>query len=323
MDLSVVVVSHNVRPHLKACLESVREAFAHANFEAEALVVDNASDDGSQELVRSAFPEVRLVANPSNSGYGAACNQGASSSTGEYLLFLNADTAPFPESIDRLHSWLRSRPGFAIAGPRLENGEGRSQRSIRRFPAPGLWLVEGSILERAAPFERVLNWYRPLVEGDGEDLEVDWLEGACLLVRREAFFEVGGFDERFFLYCEELDLCRSLRGAGWNVGYSPSAVVAHLGGASSSQNPAVSRAHFIRSKAVYAAKVWGPGFGGFCAAYHLAAISAELTIQACKLLIPLPGWHRRAAAAVSLLRTIRELFPTGSPGLGFAEPGRD
>lgn len=227
MDMAAVVVNYNTRDLLRSCLESVREEGI-----AEVVVVDNASTDGSPGMVRSEHPGARLIANRHNPGYGGGANQGIAACSAPYVLLLNSDTLLGPGSAARLAGWLDRHPRCAVAGPRLLNPDGTLQSSCFPWLTPFNVLALNTWLNRAV---RLLPRFRPTWRGtparDGH-----WVKGAALAIRREAFDAVGGFDESYFMYAEELDLCLRLRAAGWEVHYTPEATVVHVEGASTEQD---------------------------------------------------------------------------------------
>jgi GT2 family glycosyltransferase len=220
---AVVVVSYETRDLLRACLDSVL-----AEEPAATVVVDNASRDGSAEMVRDLFPGVRLIANARNPGFGAAANQGIAACDSRYVLLLNADTRLEPGALAALCRELDRHPGTAVAGPLLLNPDGSRQPSVFPFLTPGVVLAMNTyanrLVRRAARFRSV---YEGAAAGN-----VPWVKGAALALRRAAFEAVGGFDEGYFLYAEEMDLCWRLRQAGWRVRFTPRARVVHEEGAS-------------------------------------------------------------------------------------------
>src|ERR671923_112826 len=226
MDVSVVVVSYNARDQLERCLTAV------AGGAAEVIVVDNASTDGSAELVRKRFPAVRLIELPENRGFGAGNNEGMRAASGRYFLLLNSDAWPVGDAVERLVAFADEHPDVAVVGPRLLNPDGSLQRSVRGFPTPWRLATEYFFLRKLAPRTQAFN----ALYGGGFDhrsaRDADWLYGACLLVRREAAGSVGLFDEDFFLFSEETDWCYRFRAAGWRVVFEPAAEFAHVGGAS-------------------------------------------------------------------------------------------
>jgi len=308
-----VIVSYNVRERLRACLRSVRSASSGAGLEVETVVVDNASTDGSADMVEADFTDAGLLRNRLNEGYGAACNRGAAASTGTVLLFLNADVELGEGPVRKLWEAVWSEQKVGLAGPMLVGPEGDSQDSVRRFPSPGVWLLDGTIFERWRPSRIFLSRYKPR-HSSGLTARVDWGEGACLAVRRDAFEEVAGFDERYFMYCEELDLGRRLRDAGWRRLYVPGAVVVHHGGESARQFPARSRALFLRSKVRFAGRTWGAGAARAATVFYAFALWLELSLELGKMLLPVGDRNGRARSARTLWKSLTMFVRGASSG---------
>jgi GT2 family glycosyltransferase len=240
---------------LERCLAAL--ASARESIDMDVTVVDNASNDGSAELVERQFAWVRLIRNERNLGFGAAHNQVLQTARGRYWLILNSDASPSNGSLRELIDYLDANPQVAVAGPKLRYPDGTVQPSRRRFPTPATLVLESTQLQRFWPNNAALQRYYVQDCSDDEPQDVDWLVGACLCVRAAAAQEVGHFDERFFMYSEELDWCRRFRAAGWRVAYVPSAEVVHLEGASSRLDLAARDRLFQASKLEYAAKWHG------------------------------------------------------------------
>jgi N-acetylglucosaminyl-diphospho-decaprenol L-rhamnosyltransferase len=219
---SVVVVTLNALPWVRRALESVRGY--------ETIVVDHGSTDGTPELVRARFPEATLL-ELENRGLGAGWNAGMERARGEYVLLLNADAWLVGDALERLLAFADSRPEAAFVGPRLRNPDGSLQRSVRAFPTVWRLATEYLFLRKLAPRSGALNAFYAAGFAHDEVRDVDWLMGACMLVRRAAVETVGGLDERFFLFNEETDWCYRLRQAGWSVIFYPGAECVHVGGA--------------------------------------------------------------------------------------------
>jgi len=254
-QLRIVVLSYNTRDLLADCLESVL-----ADPEAAAwrvVVVDNASTDGSAEMVRERFPTVQLVVAKENRGFSAGNNAG-SGGREPFLLFLNSDTVVPAGAIGGLQSALQSRPEHGAVGPRLVNPDGSVQWSCRTFPGPLNTLLEGFWLERLLPRSRFfgrprLTWLDHTLSAD-----VEYVAGAALLVRREAFEAAGRWPEAYYFYGEDADLCRSVRQLGWRIGFVGEVSITHLGGGSTGTKwgPMTVEAH--RSVLRFALRSGGP-----------------------------------------------------------------
>ena len=225
IEVSAVIVAWNGRALIDECLRSV---FAHAGGRSlEVIVVDNGSTDGTAEHVRSSWPEVSLIANEQNAGYTRANNQAVKVARGRYLLLINADARLEPGCLEALVARLDRDDRAAIAGPRLVFGDGSWQRwTAGRAPGLAAALNHYLFLERLSPRFGGLYLGR-----DVRDARVvDWVSSACLVARRDAFDEVGGMDERFFVYMDDVDLCQRVRDRGWRVWYEPVAQCVHLMG---------------------------------------------------------------------------------------------
>jgi N-acetylglucosaminyl-diphospho-decaprenol L-rhamnosyltransferase len=221
-EVSAVVVSYNSTADLPDCLRSLRSEGV-----ADVVVVDNDSSDGSVEVAHAVDPEAKVVQTGANLGFGTAANRGVAMATGDHLLILNPDTVVEPGTVKALSEALDRDPGLAAVGPRLENVDGSLYPSVRRFP--DLMVAFGhAFLGLVWPRNPATRRYRMLDwDHDQPSASVDWVSGACVLVRRSAFDMVGGFDEEYFMYVEDVDLCWRLGQAGWRIGYEPAGRVVH------------------------------------------------------------------------------------------------
>ncbi len=223
--VSVVIVSHQTRDLLEACLRSIYEHPPSAPF--EICVVDNASDDGTREMIRQQFPRVRLVENRDNAGYSRAVNEGFRSTTAPYVLVVNPDMVVIEGAVDALIRFMDSSPRTGVAGGKLLNPDGSLQHSARTFYNFRILLLRRTFLGRLFPGAKALRDHL-MLDWDHDDVrEVDWLLGACLMIRRSAAKDVGLMDERYFLYFEDVDLCYKMKQRGWGVVYVPDAVMYH------------------------------------------------------------------------------------------------
>jgi len=289
MMLSVIIVSYNTRQMTLDCLRTLYAGLG--GLSAEVFVVDNASTDGSPAAVREAFPQVTLIANDHNAGFGAANNQAIGCARGEFLLLLNSDAFPEPGAIPALVEYLQAHPRTGVVGPKLLNADGSRQLSCFRFPTPGLAWRENLWISAALPNHPILGDYRRWAH-DAER-EVDWVIGACLLVRKKACDEAGGFDERFFMYSEETDWQQRIRRSGWKIAFTPTAQVTHLGGASgASDKPAINQ-HFFDSLDRYVRK--HHGLGGVLSLRLAMIFGCSLRVPAWALTASLLPRRREAA----------------------------
>jgi N-acetylglucosaminyl-diphospho-decaprenol L-rhamnosyltransferase len=334
-DLSVIIVSWNVRDLLCACLRSLRASpnialqcdplFPIGDRRAETrgprrsvevVVVDNASADGSAAAVAAEFPWVRLVVNTENRGFTGGNNQGVALSRGRYVLFLNPDTEVVGDALQAMVSFMDAHPEVGALGPQLRYADGKAQSSRRRFPTFGMALFESTPLAwhwppAANPWARRYHMadVPPLTpsEGGDEAQPVDWVVGAALLASRAVL------DQGYFMYSEELDWCRRASGAGWKIVYLPGAQVIHHEGKSSEQVVAARHIRFQTSKIRYFRKFHGAAAAEALRIFLLAAFALEWMLEGAKWLL---GSRRslrreRLSAYGQLLRT--GLRPPTSP----------
>jgi N-acetylglucosaminyl-diphospho-decaprenol L-rhamnosyltransferase len=296
IDLSVSVISYRTPALLRECLLALEAECSHLTM--EVTVVDNASGDGSAEMVAELFPWVRLILNDHNVGFGAAHNLALRAARGRHLLILNSDALVSPGSLSTLVTYLDTNPDVAVAGPKLRFPDGRVQPSRRRFPTIATLFLESTQLQRFSPDNATLRHYYVADRSDDDPQDVDWLIGACLCVRATAVAEVGLFDERFFMYSEELDWCRRFRAADWRVAYVPAAEVMHLEGGSSRQDLAARDRRFQESKRQYAAKWHGPRVAFALRAYLILEYVLRAVEEAAKLAVGSQVAERRARLRV-------------------------
>jgi GT2 family glycosyltransferase len=230
---TIVIISYNSRELLRDCLLSIQSEPWN-----QVIVVDNASSDGSVEMLRQEFPWVKLTLCPKNDGYGAAANLAIRSCSSKYVLLLNSDTVVKPGTVQALSKYLDRHPQVAIAGPQLVNPDGTSQTSCFAFPTPLQTLLRETSLSRLIRHASQFTYVNSKDESGNSTDRVPWVLGAVLAIRRDAFEAVGGFDESFFMYFEEVDLCYRLDQAGWQTHFVPDASVIHVGGASTKRQRA-------------------------------------------------------------------------------------
>jgi hypothetical protein len=217
--------------------------------------VDNASHDGTADLVRQTFPQVRLIANRDNAGFGRAVNAAARSAGGEFLLILNPDTVVEPGAIAELVMFLRHRLQAGACGPKVIGPDGGFRHDCRRgFPTPMNAFGYFTGLDRVFPHSRKLGGYHRRWLSPDVEVTTDCLSGSCFLVRRSVFQSVGGFDEDYFLFGEDIDLCWKVRRAGIEIWFVPAARAIHAKGASMRFAPATARREFYRSMRLFVDK---------------------------------------------------------------------
>jgi GT2 family glycosyltransferase len=236
-ELSIIIVSFNDKSHLEECLSSIEENVQNINF--EILIVDNNSSDGSQEFIKQNYPEIKLISNQENVGFAVALNRGIRHSEGEFFLFLNTDTIIYAEALSLLLEELKSSPGIGAVGPALLRGENAYQVSFGRRVSFISEIFQRFFLN---PFYKL--WLKSVQKRK----EVGWLSAACFMTRREVVEEVGLFDEKFFLYFEDIDLCYRIRSKGWSLIFFPQARVFHKGGTTTRQDKVQSRFEYRKSQ---------------------------------------------------------------------------
>ena len=321
VPLAVAVVSYDTRALLEACLRSVREARP-----AELVVVDNGSTDGSIEAVRQGFPEARLLVNEVNRGYGAAANQAIAQTTAAAVLLLNSDTEIAPDALTALGRYLAEHPVAGVVGPRLADADGGLQRSTFSYPSAADMLMGDTGLH--ALVARLPGVRERFLRTWAHDAArpVPWVTGAALAIRRSAFDAAGGFDERYFMYYEEVDLCRRLAGLGFETHYAPVTTVRHVRSASTGPHAAVMRREWLVSYRRYLAR----HDSARSRAAQLGLLRAFVRARAARERVRLalardPRRRRRHAVAVAGWRALldeRELWERCGAGSCSSAPSR-
>ena len=239
--ISVIIVNYNSNEHVTVCVRSVFECAP----ESEVIVVDNASSDDSISLLESAFPnhpQLKLIRNQSNMGFAVACNIGTEHAVNEYLFYLNPDCMIYENTIPKLITCLKENDSVGMVGGRLLNSDGSEQPGSRRtVPTPWRTLVRVfklSFLSKRYPrLFTDFNLHRKAVPD--HPVEVEAISGACMLMHRDAYEDVEGLDEKYFLHCEDLDWCMRFRLKGWKIMFVPDAILTHIQGACSQSRPVV------------------------------------------------------------------------------------
>jgi len=226
-DVSVVLVSYNTAHLLEPLLASVNTA--RGALKLQVIAIDNASRDDSVSILRTRYPDVELIENKANVGFARANNQALPHSRGRYLLLLNTDAFVAPDTLEKTVEFMDAHPRYGVLGVKLVGRDGALQPSCRYFPTPWNVFLATTGLKRFFPGTRLVD---DMTWDHGSVRECDWVPGCYYLIRREAIEQVGLFDPRYFLYCEEVDHCRALRKAGWSVVYYPFTQVVHIGGES-------------------------------------------------------------------------------------------
>jgi GT2 family glycosyltransferase len=234
-EITVVIVNWNTRDLMLQCVRSIREKTELGNV--EIIVVDNASSDGSLEALKNSFSDVIAIGNIENEGYGKAANKGIKRARGKYACLLNTDIELENDCLKIISRLMNEHENTAVVGPKLLNANGSLQLSCRRLP--GLWnfFCNSFYLDRLMPFPKLFGGEHMTWFDHDSQIEVESLVGAFLAIRVEAFKQVGGFDEQFFMYSEETDFCKMVQDKGWKIEFCPEVRCFHYSGSSSSIDP--------------------------------------------------------------------------------------
>lgn len=296
LDLSILIVSWNVSGLLANCLESILsspisiDSSQSETLRTEIIVVDSASSDDTAEMVRRRFPQVKLLAQTENVGFTRSNNIALREARGRYLLLLNPDTEIVRDAIPTMVAYLDQHPDVGIVGPHTLNDDGSTQSTRRHFPNFWIGIFESTWLQPYAP-KSLLDYYY-YANGTPSDatLDVDWVQGSAMMVRREIYEQIGGLDEGYVMYSEELDWCKRAKERGWRVVFLGDAKVIHYGGKSSEQ--AVARSHilFQQSKLRYFRKYHGWLTAQFLRLFLLFNYLVQLEIEIGKTILG----HKRA-----------------------------
>jgi len=260
-ELTIIILNYKTKGLLKQCLRGIKES--NLAMATEVIVVDNNSKDGSVAMVEEIFPDIKIVISPTNVGFAAGANLGLRLATGRYLMILNTDVAIFRGAVEQLHKYLVNHPTAGIVAPKLINPDGTTQLSCYRFPNFIIPILRRTPLGKLPWAKKILRSYL-MSDWDHQNTRpIGWALGACLMVRRVALDQVGIFDERFFLYFEDVDLCRRFWQRGWEVWYVSDAEMVHYHRRLSAESPGLTglfsyptRVHII-SGLKYFAKYYG------------------------------------------------------------------
>jgi GT2 family glycosyltransferase len=302
VDVSIIIVSWNARAYLVKCLESLRsQRSVHPT---ETIVVDNASADGSADAVEKQFPEVRVIRNEANLGFARANNLGIQRAQARYFALVNSDIEVLDDCIDRMVAYMGGHPRVGVLGPRILNPDDTLQESCQRFPKLWRALAQALGIHRLLPSVAYCSHARTG--------RVEALTGCFLMARREALEQVGGLDERFFMYGEDLDWCKRFDDAGWEAAYYTGAEVIHHGGRSSANAPVrfylemqrANRQYYLKHHGMEAAHVYR----------YILILHQVLRVLRALLLLPLDRKgsrgmsHKleRSFACLCFLLTLRE-----------------
>lgn len=235
MDLSIIIVNYNVKEFLQNLLHSIEKA--SSNISKEIIVIDNASDDGSVEVIKDKFPSVNLIENKINVGFGRANNQGLAVAKGKYILFINPDCIVSEDTFDKMISFFESHPYCGLAGCKILNSDGTLQLACRRsFPGPWTSFTKVTGLSNIFPTSKIFARYNLTYLDKNKTYEVDAVSGSFMMIRKEVYQKTNGFDEQFFMYGEDLDICYRVQQKGYKVFYVHSTQIIHYKGESTKRS---------------------------------------------------------------------------------------
>ncbi|MCE7947493.1 MAG: glycosyltransferase family 2 protein [Chloroflexi bacterium CFX4] len=305
MELSIIIVSWNVRGYLAKCLDSLAESLRAAPLNAEIIVVDSASSDGTPDLLREAYPQVRLLPQSENVGYTRGNNMGLAAAQGEYLLLLNPDTEVQGDALTRMVIYMREHPQVGVLGAHTLNTDGTHQSSRRRFPTLLTALFESTWLQPYAP-KRLLDHFYARDVPDTAIAAVDWVQGSVLMLRRAVYAQIGGLDEGYVMFSEEVDFCKRAKLAGWQVVYHGDAYVVHHGGKSTEQVSAAKHIYFQQSKVRYFRKFHGVAAALVLRVFLIFSYLHQLLLEGLKGLLGLerPLRHERVRLYWQVIRAL-------------------
>lgn len=282
-DVDVIIVSRDTRELLRVCLASIEMARPAYGGEIHIIVVDCASSDDTVGALTPGFPRVRWLPSSENLGFTRGNNLALRATRSPLVLFLNPDTVIQPDALPRMTASLLDSSRRGLVGPRLLNPDGTTQSSRRRFPSVWTGFIESTVWQRWADSWNVVADFFVRDRSSDEDQSVDWVVGACMLAQRDALSDVGLFDESFFMYSEEVDLCRRLRDRGWAIGYVAGARVTHHEGQSSQRNLVRRDLLFHESRVRYYEKhfgAWPAALLRLATLVHFAILLGEESMRA-------------------------------------------
>lgn len=291
IDLSIVIVSWNVFDQLADCLDSILENSVvqmlphEKRLRLEVIVVDSASSDNTVAMITRHFPRVTVLAQVENIGFTRGNNVGLEAAQGRYLLLLNPDTVILGNALAEMVEFLDDNPDVGIVGPYTLNTNGTTQSTRRRFPTIAVGFFESTWLQSLAP-KTILDNYYVRDAPDIATLDVDWMQGSALMVRREVYEQIGGLDPGYVMYSEELDWCRRAKDANWRIVYLSTAQIIHHGGKSTDrQTTAINHINFQQSKLRYFSKYHGQFIAQILRVFLLINYVIQLLVEGLKGLL--------------------------------------
>lgn len=280
-DLSVIIVSWNVADLLATCLDTI---FAQPAPDLEVIVVDSASSDPTVAMLHQHYPQVRLLPQTENLGFSRCNNIGLAAAQGRHILLLNPDTEIIGDALAQMVRYLDAHPDVGILGPHTLNTDHSTQSTRRTFPTVPLAFFESTWLQRFTPKSMLARYYLS-DHPDTGIFDVDWVQGSAIMARHEVYQQIGGLDEGYIMFSEELDWCRRARNVGWRVVYLGTTQIIHHGGKSTDQVVARRHIHFQESKLRYFRKYHGRFVAAILRLYLLLSYLVQIAVEGLKTLL--------------------------------------
>lgn len=277
-DVSIIIVNFNTRQLTLDCLASVY--VSQTSYQYEVIVIDNASHDGSVEAIREVYPDVELIANQNNTGFAVANNQGMEVAKGRYILLLNSDTVIQPNTLHTMIYFMDRHPEMGASGCKVILPDGSLDKACKRgFPTPSASFYYAFGISRLFPDRPKFNQYQLGHLSPDDEYPVDCLVGAFMLVRRETIDQVGGLDETFFMYGEDIDWCYRIKEAGWGIFYYPRTYIVHYKGGSARRKPLKITYEFHRAMWVFHCKHYAKNYNLLTNTTVWMGISLKFTLS--------------------------------------------
>lgn len=302
VDVSIIIVTWNVGDLVTTCLRSLEST--SSTLVQEIILVDSASSDDTVAQIRNNFPDVMVLPQTENLGFTRCNNIGLAKAGGRHLFLLNPDTEVIGDAVGEMVRYLDAHSKVGIVGPHTLNTDRSTQSTRRRFPTPVLAFFESTWLQPYTP-KGWLERYYVTDRADGDTFDVDWVQGSALMARREVYQQIGGLDEQYTMYFEELDWCKRAKDVGWGVTYLGAVQIIHHSGKSSDQAGARKHIYFQRSKLHYFGKYHGAGITFILRLFLLSSYAVQILIEGAKSLFgSKPDMRRdRIAAYWQVLRS--------------------
>ncbi|WP_260632953.1 glycosyltransferase family 2 protein [Paenibacillus xylanexedens] len=294
LDVSIIIVNYNTRQLTLDCLASVYAS--QTSYQYEVIVIDNASHDGSVEAIRDAYPEIQLITNRDNTGFAVANNRGMELAKGRYILLLNSDTVVQPDTLHTMIYFMDRHPEMGASGCKVILPDGSLDKACKRgFPTPSASFYYAFGISRLFPDRPKFNQYQLGHLSPDDEYPVDCLVGAFMLVRRETIDQVGGLDETFFMYGEDIDWCYRIKEAGWGIFYYPRTYIVHYKGGSARRKPLKITYEFHRAMWVFHRKHYAKKYNLLTNTAVWVGISLKFTLSLLRSKLSLPSRQGQTA----------------------------